>query len=70
LVGTDNLHEQTVLDVERGPMGMAFHPADPTRLYVANHDHGSVSVIDLAARAVLHDRAFATAPGPETLVLV
>jgi len=51
IMGTDNLREQTVLPVAKGPMGVAF-AADGKRALVSNHDNGIVTVIDLPGRRI------------------
>lgn len=56
---------QTVLAVEKGPMGIAF--ASAGLAYVMNHDQGSVSVVDVPNRRIVG--SFITAAGPETMAL-
>jgi DNA-binding beta-propeller fold protein YncE len=58
------LETQSLLQLGRGPMNMAFHP-DGRILLIANHDGGSLAVVDLEQAEVLR-----TAPagvGVETL---
>jgi DNA-binding beta-propeller fold protein YncE len=40
------LETQKLLPLGKGPMNMAFHP-DGRALLIANHDAGSLAVIDL-----------------------
>jgi len=58
---------QRLLVVEKGPMGFAFS-ADSRTAWVANHDAGSVTIIDIASLRALRD--FRTGEGPETMELV
>lgn len=60
-----DLHSQTRLAVEKGPMGITFTEGGVA--YVMNHDQGTVSVVDVPGRRIL--RTFATARGPETLAV-
>lgn len=58
--------DQRLIAVEKGPMGITF--ADTRVAYVMNHDHGSISIVDIEAGAVVG--RFETAPGPETMALL
>ena len=54
-LGTDldaKLETQKLLQLGRGPMNMAFHP-DGHVLLIANHDAGSLAVVDLEQAEVL-----------------
>jgi YVTN family beta-propeller protein len=59
-----DLRQQRILIVEKGPMGFAF-AADGKTALVANHDVGTVSVIDLKDGKVVGD--FDAGSGIETL---
>jgi len=48
-------------------MGFAFS-ADSRTAWVANHDAGSVTIVDVASLRALRD--FRTGEGPETMELV
>jgi YVTN family beta-propeller protein len=65
----DTLEERKVIQMGKGPMGVAF-PKDRTKVYVTNHDAGTVSVVDLNKMEVID--TFATSwksiSGPEMLV--
>jgi DNA-binding beta-propeller fold protein YncE len=58
------LETQKLLQLGRGPMNMAFHPDERT-LLIANHDAGSLSVVDLEQGEVL--RTVPAGVGVETL---
>lgn len=58
------LKTQKLLQLGAGPMNMAFHP-DGRRVVIANHDAGSVSVVDLEKGDVL--RTVPAGVGIETL---
>jgi DNA-binding beta-propeller fold protein YncE len=58
------LETQKLLQLGRGPMNMAFHP-DGRTLLTANHDAGSLSVVDLERAEVL--RTMPAGVGVETL---
>jgi len=62
-----DLHRQRLLVVEKGPMGFAFSAGSRTA-WVANHDAGSVTIVDVAGLRALRD--FRTGEGPETMELV
>jgi YVTN family beta-propeller protein len=62
----ERLGDQTLVAVEKGPMGIAF--ADARHAFVMNHDAGTVSLVDVIDAKIV-DR-FATQPGPETMALV
>ena len=65
IVPLADLHSQTRLTVEKGPMGITF--ASDGMAYVMNHDQGTVSMVDVPGRRITG--AFATAKGPETLAI-
>ncbi len=56
----------------KGPMGMGFNPREPGRVYLTNHDAGTVSVIDLDKKLIVDTFATSAEPvaGPETIVFV
>ena len=58
------LETQKLLQLGRGPMNMAFHP-DGRILLTANHDAGSLAVVDLEQAEVL--RTVPAGVGVETL---
>ena len=58
------LETQKLLQLGRGPMNMAFHP-DGRTLLTANHDAGSLAVVDLEQAEVL--RTVPAGIGIETL---
>jgi DNA-binding beta-propeller fold protein YncE len=58
------LETQRLLQLGRGPMNMAFHP-DGHTLLTANHDAGSLAVVDLEQAEVL--RTVPAGIGVETL---
>jgi len=62
-----DLRRQRLLVVEKAPMGFAFS-ADSRTAWVANHDAGSVTIVDVASLRALRD--FRTGEGPETMELV
>ena len=64
---TADLRRQRLLVVEKGPMGFAFS-SDSRTAWVANHDAGSVTIVDVASLRALRD--FRTGEGPETMELV
>jgi DNA-binding beta-propeller fold protein YncE len=41
---------QTLLQTKKGPMGFGFPPFDVNQVYLADHDSGSISVIDLTTK--------------------
>ncbi len=61
----DDLRNQTLITVEKGPMGITF--SDAGTAYVMNHNQGTVSVVDVPGRRIL--KTFETARGPETLAV-
>jgi len=61
---TADLRRQHVFETGKGPMGVAFQEAGGTA-FVANHDEGSISVIDLAAMKIAG--RFKTRIGPEMI---
>lgn len=61
-----DLRRQRLLVVERGPMGVAFS-GDGRTAWVANHDAGTVTIVDVPSMRALRD--FRTDAGPETLDL-
>jgi DNA-binding beta-propeller fold protein YncE len=64
----NSLDSQTVLSVPAGPMGITFDREKAHRAFSMNHDHGSISLLDLHHGLILD--TFMTAPGPETMALV
>jgi len=62
--GGDELETQNLLQLGKGPMNMAFHPEGSIPL-TANHDAGSLAVVDLERGEVL--RTVPAGVGVETL---
>ncbi len=50
IVDAADLTKQKLLKTRKGPMGFGFPPFDPTLVYMADHDSGSISVIDLKTK--------------------
>jgi DNA-binding beta-propeller fold protein YncE len=64
VLDTGDLRRQRLFKVEQGPMGIAF-PDQGSLAFIANHNQGSVSVIDLETMKLAH--RFDTHKGAETL---
>jgi YVTN family beta-propeller protein len=64
VLDTQDLNRQHLFKTEKGPMGIAF-PDQGTKVFVTNHDQGSISVIDLEDKKLVG--RFATHMGPETI---
>jgi len=71
ILDATDLAAQRLMPVGPGPMGLAFPPGEgETRYaYVANHDGGTIAVLDLAAATIVDTFAAGHAPltGPETV---
>ena len=67
ILETADMSRQTLLRTKKGPMGLAFS-ADSTKAYLADHDSGSISVIDLAKKDFIG--AFQCGTGVETMELI
>jgi len=64
VLDTGDLRRQRLFAVEKGPMGIAF-PDQGSKAFIANHNQGSVSVIDLDDMKLVH--RFDTHKGAETM---
>ncbi len=49
VINANDLNDQTVIPVAKGPMGMSF-PPDGKSVLVTSHDSGLLTRIDLATR--------------------
>ena len=67
LVETADMSKQTLLKTKKGPMGIAFS-ANSSCAYLAEHDSGSISVIDLARKEFAG--SFSCGTGVETMELI
>ena len=54
LVDLHQSERQVAILTGAGPMALEFAPQDATRLYLSNHDEGTVSVVDLDAGRIEH----------------
>jgi DNA-binding beta-propeller fold protein YncE len=63
VIDTRDLKRQVLFDLEKAPMGIAF--PDRHRAFVANHDSGSISIIDLETMTL--EGRIATHIGTETM---
>ena len=68
LIDTTDTSTQKTVHTGKGPMGMAFDPAEPTHLYLSNHDEGTISVVDVLAGRIL--RTFSCGQGVESMAFV
>lgn len=71
IVEASDLSRQRIISAGQGPMGFAF-PEDSRLVYVANHDGGTISVIDLEQGLILDTFSSGTTPhtGPETMEFI
>ena len=67
ILETADLSRQALLKTRKGPMGLAFS-ADSKKAYLADHDSGSISVIDLTKKEIAD--TFACGTGVETMELI
>lgn len=63
ILDTRDLRRQYLVDLEKGPMGIAF--PDRGHAYVTNHDAGSIAILDL--ETMKQAARFETHPGAETM---
>jgi DNA-binding beta-propeller fold protein YncE len=68
LIETADPKQQRVVPTGKGPMAMAFDPAAANRLYLSNHDDGTIGVINVAEARTL--RTFPCGEGVESMAFV
>lgn len=68
VIETADTRRQKAVHTGKGPMAMAFDPADAKTLYLSNHDEGTMSVVDVAEAQIV--RSFECGEGVESMAFV
>lgn len=66
IIDTKHLQQQKLIAVDRGPMGVAFPPRHPSQVLIAEHETGTMVLIDMVTGQEIADFD-AGGIGPETL---